>query len=282
MQDPFAEIRRVIEKWQESMSRIEVTLQNILAPVAPAIVELSKQFKKGDLNSKALMSAGWLPHYTTPFQYIEEQADDVEAVRTALIDYYTENWRVVRSQIDSQLDSYSIDKEAKAAFRESLDAHEAGLYRCVCRVLFPEVDRLLYAVVVNDEDGRISFKDRIEKLINQAGSRVSFYGFFYDLDMFHYLTNEQPDTPSSDGAKLIYGLFAQVRTEKQLQHLKHDPVPNRHAAMHGLVSYSSQQNSLNAIFMADYFFQMIDQIAVSGGAAANDGPVSAALLEEHN
>ena len=37
------------------------------------------------------------------------------------------------------ISSYNITSEAKATFREALDAHEAGLYRCVCRVLFPEI-----------------------------------------------------------------------------------------------------------------------------------------------
>ena len=36
-----------------------------------------------------------------------------------------------------------------------------------------------------------------------------------------------------------------------------EPVPNRHAAVHGLAVYSSMQSSLNAIFMADFIFQAI-------------------------
>jgi hypothetical protein len=36
-----------------------------------------------------------------------------------------------------------------------------------------------------------------------------------------------------------------------------DAVRNRHAALHGIVTYNSFKNSLNAIFLADYVFQVI-------------------------
>ncbi|MCY4138623.1 MAG: hypothetical protein OXF56_10200 [Rhodobacteraceae bacterium] len=47
-------------------------------------------------------------------------------------------------------------------------------------------------------------------------------------------------------------------------------MPNRHAAVHGLVVYSSMQNSLNAIFMADYIFQPIGVLKrMASGQTAN-------------
>ena len=36
-----------------------------------------------------------------------------------------------------------------------------------------------------------------------------------------------------------------------------DTVPNRHATMHGRASYSTHQNSINALILADYVFQVI-------------------------
>jgi hypothetical protein len=57
--------------------------------------------------------------------------------------------------------------------------------------------------------------------------------------------------------RLTKHLYENVRTEPDRQRFAQDPVPNRHAAVHGLVIYSSMQNSLNTIFMADYIFQVI-------------------------
>ena len=39
-----------------------------------------------------------------------------------------------------------------------------------------------------------------------------------------------------------------------------DAVPNRHAAVHGLVVYRSFKNSLNTLFMTDYVFQIVNAV----------------------
>ena len=60
----------------------------------------------------------------------------------SLLTYYTDNWSEVRTQLETRMSSHEIDDEAKATFREALDAHEAGFYRSVSRVLFPEFERM--------------------------------------------------------------------------------------------------------------------------------------------
>ena len=40
---------------------------------------------------------------------------------------------------------------------------------------------------------------------------------------------------------------------------KQNPIPTRHAVAHGLVAYSSQQSSLNAIFIADYVLSIVSR-----------------------
>jgi len=45
-----------------------------------------------------------------------------------------------------------------------------------------------------------------------------------------------------------------------LARMEADPVPNRHAALHGIIVYRSFKNSLNAIFMTDYIFQVVDAV----------------------
>lgn len=57
--------------------------------------------------------------------------------------------------------------------------------------------------------------------------------------------------------RLSEHLYEDVWDEDSRRRFTQDPVPNHHAAVHGLVVYSSMQNSLNAIFMADIIFQAI-------------------------
>ena len=75
-------------------------------------------------------------------------------------------------------------------------------------------------------------------------------------DYFGHLTAAIKECADDALDERIFGLFSRV-DEDDLQRVEQDPVPNRHAAMHGFVSYSSPQNSLNTIFVADYMFRLI-------------------------
>jgi len=49
--------------------------------------------------------------------------------------------------------------------------------------------------------------------------------------------------------------LSNIKTDLDRQRFEQDPIPNRHAAVHGLVSYSSMQNSLNTILWRSIFFR---------------------------
>ena len=57
--------------------------------------------------------------------------------------------------------------------------------------------------------------------------------------------------------RLSSHLYETVRDDDARQRFAGDPVPNRHAVVHGLVEYSSMQNSLNALFMTEFLFSTI-------------------------
>ena len=57
---------------------------------------------------------------------------------------------------------------------------------------------------------------------------------------------------------LINHLYEQVNDINRQQFINL-PIPNRHAAIHGLIVYSSMKNSFNTIIMADYIFQIVTQ-----------------------
>ena len=229
--------------------------------ISTAISEL----RKWDLSCEILGRVGWLPHYTIPFEQIAEFGDDVELIRSELLDYYTSNWQNVRAEIEARLSDYMVDGEAKATLREALDAHEAGFYRCVCRVLFPEIERVFRKGLFGNKIGPIPYSEFIEKLTDDDKSIDAFiHRGLYDLTIFAHLTEAvreeqriaegQKPTASDD---TIFGLFTGVRREEHVERLKRNAIPNRHAAIHGLVAYSTQQNSLNTIFVADYIFEVV-------------------------
>jgi hypothetical protein len=61
--------------------------------------------------------------------------------------------------------------------------------------------------------------------------------------------------------------------EKNRSQLQLDPLPNRHAAIHRIVVYSSFWNSLNVIFMTDFAFQLM--AAIKGAQRNRAGSVDA-------
>jgi len=60
--------------------------------------------------------------------------------------------------------------------------------------------------------------------------------------------------------KLADHLYKQVRTPDEVAAARLDPVPNRHAVLHGRVSYATLKSSLNMLIMADFIFDAISKI----------------------
>ena len=192
--------------------------------------------KKGE----RLTRHGWFPHYSMPEVLLNEGIDDTD-FSDLLLAYYRDDWPKVRRMIEHNLTTYPVDGETKAAFREALDAHESGLYRSVCRNLLAEVERVVRVHLSSGKVGNISVAKELG--VRFGGLPVSvlpdrsvgFVGYFYLQDH----------------------LYGQVRTEADRNRFINHQMPNRHAAIHGLIPYSSVQNSLNSIFIAEYVLQLI-------------------------
>ena len=251
-----------------------------LEPVAEAFFQIAPklmhEFSKYDYAKDALSKAGWVPHYTTPFEHIATWSSDPETVQSELLGYYTSNWDKVRLTIESRLWSYDIDPESKATFAEALDAHEAGFYRCVTRVFFPEIERLLR--IEMNITGHLGSKRMIQRLVQRKSDltqEASLEDFapsgFYELALFDRMVQVLRSGEQVTDSMLFAGLYDSTeRSEDSLERVRRDHVPNRNAAIHGLVVYSSRQNSLNMIFVADYVFQVVDSLKRK---AKRDGPL---------
>lgn len=249
--------------------------QQFARAVTPIASRVLSEFDTWNVSSGVLRRAGWLPNYTTPFDLIRECNGSAEAVRDVVLDYYERDWQRVRERIERHLSAYGVDEKAKATFHEALQAHETGLYRCVCRVLFPEVERVFRAQLFDNKVGPIGYSKFVRALVSDDRPLEEFVrNGLHSLSVFGHLTKgvREKDQPVSEADELIFGLFSDVLNEADRARLQRDPVPNRHAAIHGLVVYSSPQHSLNTIFMADYVFQIMPREAPSVASGTPDGP----------
>ena len=187
-----------------------------------------------------LERTGWFPHSTFPTHLLTQGYDDTY-LDEAVLTYYRVNWAKVRQTIEEELSQCHVDDDAKEALRQALVAHEEGLYRLVPPSLFPVIERAVRVCLHADRIGNFSVKKQLETCLRDLPLSVLPYGA---LGFFGY-------------SQLSHHLYEGIHTDSARQRFLVAPVPNRHAAIHGLVVYSSAKSSLNTIFVAMYVFRVL-------------------------
>lgn len=221
------------------LPRFEVFSQNMqraLEVLRPTLEAIGKQQKKAAL----VEGSGWLPHYTTPFSEILE-TETPEQVHERLSAFYRDRWDEVRPALTEAMEKIDVDAEAKATFAEALRAHERGDFRCAPRLLFPEIERVGREKLKLKQEfsGKVHLVEPAEGLpigivLRELGGGVKLL------------------------EKLIDQVYLKVRGNPNSAEILADTVPNRHAAIHGLAVYNTQQTSLNAIIIAEFTFLFIE------------------------
>lgn len=229
----------------QTFIRISARISETITPYVESLAPYIEQFARYNRFIDSVHATGWLPYHTVAIDYVEECNGDVSLLETRLTDFYKDNWESIHADIDTRLDQYQVSEETKATFREALDAHGVGHYRCVCRVLFPQVDREFRIHFFEDKAGPISSKDMLERLTKRR-------------ELVNFLPREAYGWILF--GRLVDHLYAQVDDTNREQY-EQDYVPNRHASIHGLVPYAAFKHSVNMIVMADYIFQVLTSTA---------------------
>jgi hypothetical protein len=245
--EPFIGLMREINSIQiplpvqEAIKNISVFQEALKIHLGP-IAEVARQLAINHKRCHMLEEVGWLPHDTTPFNLIDECGDNLKDL---IGTYYKENWADIRSKLEKRILSFDLDEEAKATFLEALDAHEKGLYRSVCRLLFPEIERVARIELCDESQAfkPIASQHDLRELAGKLSITDIQSQGYYVFTLYEKLSDH---------------LYAKVDSDIILKKMEVDAVPNRHASLHGRVVYSSMQNSLNTILITDYIFQIID------------------------
>ena len=213
---------------------------DLLATFSRSLADLTNPYIEASRRGQLLEKHEWFPHYTMPESLFGGHIDDAD-FNALVLAYYRANWAEVRQLIEQNLSDCPADGETKAAFHEALDSHESGHYLSVCRNLIPELERIVRIHLYGDKVGSFS----VDKQMNI---------YFGNLPV-----SVLPDRSLGwIGFKYLQShLYAQIKDEADRERYVNHQIPNRHAAMHGLVTYDNVQNSLNSIFVADYVLQLI-------------------------
>lgn len=109
----ISSLNEATKELSERFAAIGRLSSELLKPYQPCFAELSRI---GNL-SDVIQAAGWLPHYSTPFDEVEACEGDVAAVHAALTRYYEENWSEIREAFDQRLTKYDLPQDTKALWR---------------------------------------------------------------------------------------------------------------------------------------------------------------------
>lgn len=230
-----------------AVAQIQANFGKIVQPLLTSFADAFKDSAKAE----AVQAAGWIPHPTTPMDAIEPDmpGHEIDAILTA---HYRDHWLDVRAALSESVAGTAIDAEAKASFEEALAAHEAGLYRSVVRLLFPEIERVARETVYAGS--------RKEAWGKKKGRNNAGLSDLREALMKKFPVGVALGTPFALTLvqKLYEHLYTYVPEDSAgLAVFQRDPVPNRHASQHGYVVYSSAQHSINMLAMADFMFHVI-------------------------
>jgi len=233
-----AQLEAMTRGIRESMKGVIKALE----PHIPAIMRALQDYKVGE----ELKAAGWLPHDVIPIELVRDLKGP-EEVNRVLENYFTENWSTVEPQLRRRYENVGLDNEALATMDEALRAHGDRLYRCVCRTVFPEIDRMARLRYYGPKGAKGGAS--LDELRNQLGEMLSWSDFGTHGFWFLHLFEAMMDT-----------CYAHITTdmnplENPTRH------PNRHAIAHGFVSFSTAKDSMNTLFIADFMFHGINALS---------------------
>jgi hypothetical protein len=246
-----ADLAVASERWRKTMEPLTAigekfrrqveAIQTAMQPLADQFRWIAQQERK----CEQLETVGWLPHRSSPFHLLDSEDPENAELDERVEQYYRSNWLEVSASLKAEIEACEFDQEAKDCFSEALAAHGAGLYRCAPRLLYPEIERVAR---IELHDGSLDGIASQRRLVAAIGG----------------LTPAEMSSTGVTGLrfykKLTEHLYLHLREADRVALALADPVPNRHAAVHGLVSYTSLKSSLNAILVADYLLQALSTI----------------------
>ncbi len=215
--------------------------------------ELGRRFSNTD-RAQRLLDAGWVPYAGMPIDDLSDDASPTD-IRAFMGAFLEQGWNDVRNCLEGTVASSNVDAEAAATFNEALNAFEGGHYRCVVRVLFPEIERVARETIYRGSRKEWSFDRRKEK-----GSGNTGLGSLRDALMRRLPAGlaTHADFGFAITQKMDSHLYRHVGSSPEdLAAMQADPVPNRHASQHGYITYSTRQNAYNALSMTAFMFDVI-------------------------
>ena len=198
----------------------------------PKLIELNKWVEDVSFET------GYLPHRTVPFVHFRDECGgNSKEFLSLVLTHYESHQDDILLSIESQKEKLTLSEEIMATFSEAIQGHKQGLFRLTCRALLPDVERVIYECWLDKRGiGSVKAKE-LENTIGEMPARIFTLHHWSDWVLLNLL---------------ISHLYSNGNNIKEFPQ---NPLPNRHAALHGWLNYPSRKHSFNMIVFADFVFR---------------------------
>jgi hypothetical protein len=248
---PMADFNQQIAQVLAPITDMQKRLAEAVAPWADLanrattafepFLKIGREIAAHAARHRQLAAAGWLPHASTPWAALEG-FETSEEVTAAMLAHYRVNWPEIGRAAVEHVRAQGLNLDAERAMKTAVDMHASGHFRAIAPMLFADIERVTRAEL---DPTRMA----VLTLARMDEARISkLYPADFDLGGWEAVTLFET---------VFSHAYNYINTEAERQVFADDPIPNRHAAIHGLVVYDGEQSSLNMIFLADYCFRLI-------------------------
>ncbi|ANN58685.1 hypothetical protein A9174_19335 [Mesorhizobium loti NZP2037] len=245
LKNSINEAQNAVQQFVRTLPDWQRRLQLAFEAIHETTSGFARLFRDHQRASRIFGIVGWLPHETWPADLLGSDDDPpLEEIRDKLALHYSNEWPAIERQFASSFDRLNVEDETRMVLAEALTSHRNGNYRSVVRVLFPEIEN---EIRVAFYESSLEYPIAGQKEFLDALSKVAFGHLLqrpFDMTLYDKLSSH---------------MYKKV-DDGNRQTIAADPVPNRHAALHGIVSYSSAQNSINTLIMADYILRLVTSL----------------------
>ncbi|WP_128254773.1 hypothetical protein [Falsirhodobacter deserti] len=225
----------------KAMMDLFASVARAIQPVLGPLPEFFSALNRYREAKKLLAQSQIMPSRTIPWPLFDEGSP--EKFTESVLEHYRQKWAEVEIDLLSGVREFDVSDVAKDAFADALACHRNKLYRSAVLTLFPVLENEYRQAFKREPKGQASLRD-----LRTAMMEVPIGVAFKDL-------------ASYDLIQIVHKhLYAQVVSPESIELFENNLIPNRNAAIHGLVDYNNEISSLNAIFLAEYVLYLIAQI----------------------
>jgi hypothetical protein len=250
---------QLLEKFQSDYTRLTVATEGLAAQIRehqPTINRIAQVFSEyfnrwepvfaKHQTNREILALGWLPH---PFQTeLHNEIAELTDLDEKLSNFYENNLAAFEISLTKNLEKCGCDDILLSRVTYCFRSYRDGQFSQIPCALFPEIER--YARENLYTENPFSNITSLRDVRDTISSLPLSYLTAPVLERGFYLFKIFDEH-----------LYKSIKTTEQWKAARKIDIPNRHAALHGLVVYDSAKSSINTFIIFEYAILSIHALA---------------------